>query len=63
LAGPFVSKTEWRDDGPHTEPPGEGAANRVLSALGVVTGGRVDHFDALALGTYRDTETAGTKRR
>jgi hypothetical protein len=62
LVGPFFSKTEWRDDGPHTEPPGERAVNRVLSVLGVVTSERTDAFDALALGRYRDTESLATKR-
>src|SRR4051794_18448236 len=36
VAGPFVSKSEWREDGTQTEPPGQRAVNRMLSALGVV---------------------------
>jgi hypothetical protein len=60
LVGPFFSRTDRGDSGLHTEPSGERAVNRVLSALGVTTRGRTDPFEALALGQYRHTESLVT---
>jgi len=62
FVGPFVSKSMWREDGTrNTEPPGQRAVNRMLSVLGVVPHEGMDHFDALALGSFRDTEAVALK--
>jgi len=61
LLGPFHTETVWTEEGPRTNPPGEGAINRVLAKLGVWTRGAVDPFDMLELGKFRDTESLADK--
>lgn len=56
LAGPYATETTWDGAAYRTSPEGERAVNRVLAALGAWTRGRLDAFDSLGLGRFREME-------
>jgi hypothetical protein len=58
LVGPVTTKTTWDHLGVSHHPPGEWAINLVLAELGVRAVGKMDRFDSLGLGNYRETNVA-----